>query len=201
MRVVRGVWCVAAIGLGLFAPSAQAMPTLTGETLILQGASTVRGCTDGNVTYAVGYFTGDGPYVGTFSEEGRVHVESVNPMNPTEVAGPINVDFTIHSGALTITGTKSNSASNPATCNGSGSTISAGPMQYSAQWTTTKGNALLATRARYADQGTSTMSTTIFGFDVDETYTSSLDEAKLVKCELVVAGLLALPLPASSCPG
>ena len=197
MRIAFRVLCVAAMGLGVLAPAALAVPTLNGEQLSqFVFPSSEVGCQDDVVSYSVAG-SADGPYPGTFTETGRLRIEShPNPMVPNDGRGPFSASFTIRSGALTITGTKSDPDAF-GSCGGQG-TIFTGDMPYSAQWTITKGNALVAVRGTYTDRGTSRFLTFGVGH-FEEGYTSSQSRATLVRCQLVVAGAVAVPIPRSRC--
>jgi hypothetical protein len=182
---------VAVVGLGLLAPSAGAVATLSGE--VLQGTATVT-CTPGQTGFPMNYQASgpaSGPYPGTFTETGAVDNHP----------GTATASFTIRSGATTITGQKQGPTTDAA-CVLSFARLSAPQMSYTAQWTATRGNALLATRATYTDSGTSNLGLVVLPEvnSFQEIYTSSQTQATLVKCELVLLSTVAIPIPLNFCP-
>jgi hypothetical protein len=189
---VRGISIAMVLAVfGVVAPPALAQPTLGGAGEHLTGTPTA-GCTStSDITYQVsGQATG--PYPGTFTESGRF-----------QGFANFHATFTINSGSTTITGTKTGFAiGDSATCNSvtHQARLRLHPT-YTARWSTTTGNALLATRATYTDSGTSelTLDTFVSPSTFDETFTSGQAQATLVKCELVLLGTVAIPIATSAC--
>lgn len=106
-KAVTFTAAISAAALLSTAPSASASTPLTGETLTGTGkASTSGGCTrpvSGSGTFSIPNGTATGPYAGTFSESGSFSF--YGPNQPYYLR--LSANFTIKSGATTITGSLS----------------------------------------------------------------------------------------------
>jgi hypothetical protein len=188
---MRAGWravCTAALALGVFAPTALAVPTLNGEEL--QG-SALPACNSGGFTSG----TATGPYAGTFAENVS------GTFTGDAATSTFSSTFTIKSGATTITGTKTGTAW-AALCVGAGPSFTNAFAAYDASWTTMKKTALpgiLGFRTTYSDSGTSHVHWGSSTIPFHEQYTSSLAQAAVSKCELVLLNLVALPVPVNLC--
>jgi hypothetical protein len=178
--------CVAVVGLGLVVPSALAAPSLQGEKLNGDGNYQVACDGPNKLSYTVSG-SASGPYPGTFTETGSADSGT----------GTFTANFTIKSGSTTITGAKGNiSPSVNASCAGSGLVSF---FNYSATWTQTTGNALIAVRGSYADKG----SGGVQGGDPPNVFAEnyvSQPQATVVKCELVLLGSVVIPIQLNVCP-
>ena len=193
MHTGRRALSVALIGLGALVPSASAaQPGLKGE--ILSGIPTMTASCNAQGWVGTASFNASGqatgPYPGTFTEQGTY--TSTDPNLPE---GTIDASFKILSGATTITGTKRATQADGELCQAAGEVAAiSGVTEYSVTLQVTRGNPLIATRATYTDRGLATLGVGPVDFFENFQFEGP-SQATLVKCELVLVNLIALPLP------
>lgn len=191
MRGIRlGIVGVVA-ALGWAAAPAAAAPTLTGTTVAGTAAATCTAVVGGHqVSYtAAGQATG--PYPGAASDQGTFRLIDGVASGQTQ--------FSIRSGTTTINGTRQVFHAEELSCGPSGVSLpfSIGP--YEASWSITRPTSpLTAYRGTYTDSGAATVR--IDGTSYGLTLQSFQDQATLVRCDLVVLGLVTLRVDGSKCP-